>query len=385
MNDNCIEVKINGKNVNNYLKWLINKKINIFQLKIINHHELNLIINKHDYQKLLTYSKNYQVNIIKKYGKLKIIEIIKKNIIILTCILLSIILLFMLSKFIFSIDIITNNKEISDLILKELKKYDIEKFKLKKDFNYLEKTKKEILKDMEDNLEWIEIKESGTKYIVKLVERKKPITIKKYQYQSIVASKNAIIKKVQASSGEKIRNINDYVKENETVINGILKKPNNDIIYTRAEGKVYGEVWYKVEIEYPMYYQEELLTGKNKNTISLFFLNKRISLFPYKKYKRFKTNKTPIISNNILPINLYQEKIYEVKTREEIYTLEQVISKAIELAKIKMIGKNNKIKEFNNIIILNKTENNSLVKLNLFISTTEDITKIIEITEQKEE
>lgn len=382
MDDNYIEVKIIGKNINNYIKWLIHEKINVFKSKKISRNELNIIIRKVDYQKLFTYSKSYQIKIIKKFGRLKLLDILKNNLIFLICILLSILFLFFLSKIIFSIDVIYNDQEMSNKILKELEKYDIKRFSFKKDYNYIEHVKKQILKDMQDNLEWLEINESGTKYIVKLVERKKPTLERKYKYQSIVASKNAIIKSIQAISGEKNKTINEYVKKDDIVINGIIKKPNNDIIYTRAEGKVLGEVWYKIKIEYPLFYQEEFLTGRNKNVISLSFMNKKLSLFPYKKYKRFKVQSNAIISNNFIPINLYKEKLYEVKTKEEIYTLEQVISRAIDFSKGKMLEKNNKIISFNNIFILSKEQNNSLIKLELFVSTIEDITKIIEIKEE---
>ena len=52
MNNNYIKVKIEGKNVNNYIKWLIKNKINIIKLKIIKHNTLEIIINQKDYKLL---------------------------------------------------------------------------------------------------------------------------------------------------------------------------------------------------------------------------------------------------------------------------------------------------------------------------------------------
>ena len=52
MNNNYIKIKIEGKNVNNYIKWLISKKVNILKLDIIKHNELNLIIDYQDYDLL---------------------------------------------------------------------------------------------------------------------------------------------------------------------------------------------------------------------------------------------------------------------------------------------------------------------------------------------
>ncbi len=379
MKESYIKVSVKGHNINNYLKWLINKKIDILELKILNHNQMLLIVKKSSYKTLNKYSKTYKISVIKKYGPLKIKEFIQKNIVILMCICISILLVYVLSHMIFSIDIIYNDKEISELVRKNLEKYDIKKYKFKKKYQYLEQVKKQILKENKNVLEWFEIEESGTKYIIRIVERKKEDNKEGYTYQSIVSSKNAILKNIKAFSGEKNKIINQYVKKDELVINGILTKSDGTIIYTKADGLIYGEVWYKVSVEYPLYYQEESITGKSKNVINIYILNKKISLFPYKKYKQFKITSYNAIESNIFPIRIAKEKMYEVNTKEEIYTEESAINKAIEVSKQKMLNSNKKILEFNNVIVIDKENLNSKIKVNLFISTTEDITKIVEI------
>ena len=379
MKESYIKVSVKGHNINNYLKWLINKKIDILELKILNHNQIILIVKKSSYKTLNKYSKTYKISVIKKYGPLKIKEFIQKNIVILMCICISILLVYVLSHMIFSIDIIYNDKEISELVRKNLEKYDIKKYKFKKKYQYLEQVKKQILKENKNVLEWFEIEESGTKYIIRIVERKKEDNKEGYTYQSIVSSKNAILKNIKAFSGEKNKIINQYVKKDELVINGILTKADGTMIYTKADGLIYGEVWYKVSVEYPLYYQEESITGKSKNVINIYILNKKISLFPYKKYKQFKITSYNAIESNIFPIRIVKEKMYEVNTKEEIYTEESAINKAIEVSKQKMLNSNEKILEFNNVIVIDKENLNSKIKVNLFISTTENITKIVEI------
>lgn len=379
MKESYIKVSVNGHNINNYLKWLITQKIDILELKILSHNQMVIIIKKSSYKTLKKYSKIYKISVIDKYGPLKIKEFIKKNIIILACICISILLVYVLSHMIFSVDIIYNDKEISELVKKNLEKYDIKKYKFKKDYQYLEQVKKQILKENKNVLEWFEIEESGTKYIVRIVERKKEDKKEGYTYQSIVSSKNAILKNIKAFSGEKNKIINQFVKKDELVINGELTKPDGTIIYTKADGLIYGEVWYKVSVEYPLYYQEESITGKSKNVINIYIFNKKISLFPYKKYKQFKITSYNAIESNIFPIRIAKEKMYEVNTKEEIYTEDSAINKAIEVSKQKMLNSNNKILDFNNVIVIDKENLNSKMKVNLFISTTEDITKLVEI------
>ena len=377
--NNYILVKIVGKNVNNYLKWLLKNKINIIHLDIIKHNELNLIVDYKDYKLLKKYSKTYKVIILKKYGKLRLFDIIKNNIVIILSLMVSIIFLYLLSHMIFSVDIIYNDKEIVNMINKQLIKYDIRKYRFKKSYAYLNKVKSQILKYNKDSLEWLEIEESGTKYIIRLVERKKESKPEEYMYQSIVASKDATIVDIKAHSGEKVKQINEYVKKGDVIISGVLTKPDGTNLYTKAKGNVTAEVWYKVTVEYPLYYQEEKVTGRSKNVISIYFLNKEIPLFPYKKYKQFRKLSHILIEDNFIPFKIAKEKLYEVNIKEDIYTSEEATEKATVEAVKKMQIQNNNIIKVKETIVLKKENLNSKVKVDLFISTIEDITKISEV------
>ena len=381
--NNTVEVSIKGRNVNNYLKWLLKQRIELYKIKIINYKELNIIINKKDYSLLFNYSKIYKITIKKEYGILKIKSFIKKYHLILLSIIISISIIYFLSNLIFSISIITNDKEMIKILNKELDKYNIKRFKLKKSIDELNQIKENILKDHNDIFEWLEITESGTKYIVKFVERQKEKIINEYTYQSITSSKNAIITDIRAYSGEKIKKINDYISKDEVAISGIISKPDNSVIYTKAKGYIYGEVWYKVDVEYPYTYYEEKLTGKNKLVLSFNLLNNKISLFPYKKYKEFKTKEKYSLKDQFNIFKLSIDKEYEEIIYDEIYTKEEAIEKAKNVAKDKLLKGNNKIINIKNIIILNKEELNSKIKISFFISTEEDITRIIEIKKEE--
>ena len=159
-----------------------------------------------------------------------------------------------------------------------------------------------------------------------------------------------------------------------------MTKPDGTSIYTKAKGIVYGEVWYQVNIEYPLYYKEERVTGRNKNVLSFYFLNNKISFFGYKKYKQFRLTSHPIFENNFIPIKIAKEKLYEVEIKEEIYTVESATEKAIQYAINKMKVKNKDLIEVKDVEILKKQVENFKVVLTIFVSVIEDITKIVEIT-----
>ena len=82
---------------------------------------------------------------------------------------------------------------------------------------------------------------------------------------------------------------------------------------------------------------------------------------------------------------MIKEKIYELHLEEDIYTEETAVNKAIEISKNKMKNGNDKIIKFNDFMVLKKENQNSKIKLELFISVIEDITKVVEIIQEQEE
>ena len=51
--NNIIKIKIEGKNIDNYIKRIIKKKINIIKLIPISYKEVHLIIKLSEYEKII--------------------------------------------------------------------------------------------------------------------------------------------------------------------------------------------------------------------------------------------------------------------------------------------------------------------------------------------
>ena len=378
-----IKIKVTGRNINNFLKRLINNNINIEKVIPISHKEIDLIINYQDLDKVLKLKTIYNIKIIRYYGKLRIIKRIKKDIFILSSLLISLLLIYTLSNIIFKVEVIHSNKNIIKLVTKELEDNGIKKYKFVKNYQEIEKIKNKILEENKDTLEWLEIIREGTKYTIRVEERiinNKPKDNKIY---NIVASKNAVIKNIYAESGEKIRSINTYVKKGDIIISSDITLPNNEKISKTASGKVQGEVWYNINIEYPYQYHEMKYTGNKKKVLVLNLLNKRISFFDFHKYKTFNRNIKYIFNNNITPISLIYEDEYETNIINEVYDYNTAREKAITKAKDKMLEKYPNIKDITNIKIIKEDKKNK-ISLNLFVTCLEDITEYQEVDNNKE-
>ena len=380
-----IKIKVTGKNINNFLKKLIADKINIIKIIPLSHKEIELIINYNDINKILKYKRLYNIKIERYYGKLNIIRLIKKNTFILIFTILGITLIYTLSNIIFNIEVIHSNKSLINLITEELEIYGIKKYSLVKDYHEIEEIEKKILEKNKDKLEWLEIIRSGTKYIVRLEERIINNRNDDNKIYDIVASKNCVIKEINAESGTKVKNIDTFVKKGEVVISSNIILPNNETKVSSSKGTLLGEVWYNVNIIYPYHYHEEKYT-KNKRKVLVFnIFNKKIAFFNYKKYKTFNRNTKYIFNNPLSPVSLSIEYQYETKVIDIKYTNEEAKEAAVNEVKRKLKEKYPGIKDIKKVIITSENDNVNQINLNLFISALEDITEYKEVNNEKSE
>lgn len=376
---NLIQVKIKGKNIERFLRKLIQLDVELYNIKYNRKDEVLIKISKKDYDYLNKIKTIYDIEIVNVYGFEKIKKKIKKSYYLILSVIISIVFVIYLSNTIFSIDVVHNNKELRDLLINELRENDIKIFSFKKKYSEINKVKQNILKKYKEKIEWLEIENIGTKYIVRVEERIIKKEKKEYIRRDIVALKNALIMKVEADSGEIIKNSNEYVKKGETIITGDIKLYDESKNKTMAKGVVYGEVWYKVTVEYPLNYFEDKIEKEKSNTYIINFINKKIDL-SLKKNQKINTKMKILYKHTFLPISFIKEEQKKIITIKQKLTKKQAIERAILEASKKISSKLND-KEF--IISSKKLKvesNNSKIIVDIFFSVCEDITdyKIIE-------
>ncbi len=381
-----IVLNIKGKNVNRFINKLVKQNIDILNIKYINYKEIEIRVFKSDLEKIEKIKSIYELNEVNSYGLIKIRKILIKNKILLFFMFIGFLFILLLTNVIFDVEVVHNKKEIQELLISELKKYGITEKKFVKSFNEIEKIKKEILEKYKDKLEWIEIERVGTKYIVRVEERKIPNSDVETQNRNIVAKKSAIIKTIIAENGVVVKNVNDYVKAGDVIVSGNIYLNEALKSVVRANGKVYGEVWYKSEVEMPFVYYEENYTSNTNKVLTLSFLNKRFELFNFNKFENKEIEEKNIVKHSFLPIKLSLETQREVKKTDKIYTIDE----AIEMAKNKSISSMESKLNDKEYIISSKNLKveikESKIVLEMFFSVYEDITdyRIIEDTNIQE-
>ncbi len=385
-----IKLNIKGKNINRFINRLVKQNIEILDLKNINYKEVEIRIYKSDLEKVEKIKTTYELQEVNIYGLIKIKKILNKNKILLFFMFIGFAFLLLLTNIIFDVEVVHNKKEIQELLISELKKYGITEKKFVKSFKDIEKIKEEILNKYKDKLEWIEIERSGTKYIVRVEERKIPITNEKEENRNIVAKKSAVIKTIIAENGVVVKNINDYVKPGDIIVSGSVYLNETLKNVVSAKGSVYGEVWYKSKVEIPFVYNEENYTANTKKVLTLKFLNQRFELFNFHKFENKEIEEKKLLSHNFLPISLVYENQREVEKTDKIYTIDEAIAIAREKSIKAMESKLNDKEYIISSKDLKVDIKESKIELEMFFSVYEDITDYqvidnISLEEQEQE
>ena len=341
--------------------------INILDIKYENNYVYLKIDSKY-LEKLNKYLVSYKFRVVNVTGIYKVIELLKKNYIFVICLLIGVILFLVFSNMIVKINIIHENKEIREIIANELDEYGIKVLSFKKSYDELDEIRQEILDKYPDKLDWMEFDVDGQVINVRVEERIITDTSKSDKVCDLVATKSGVINDILVSEGEVKVNINDYVREGDILVSGVITYNEEDKRYTCASGRVYATTWYTASVSIPLEYYEYEETGNKKYNIVWEVDDNKKSILK-NRFTNFNSSLKNIF--HIFDFNLYLETQNETEKIVKTYTEEEAINvginKAISSIEI-TLG------EFDEIIdkkVLKKYVNNSTMDMEVFIIVKE--------------
>ena len=352
---------------------LYKQGIYFFKIKYVNN-KVYLYIDEENYLKIKKYFNIYNISLYKIYGFKRYKKFLIKYQFFIISMIIALLIIYVLSNIIFDVNIMTDNKELKSLLEYELKENNLVKYRFVKSFKEKEQIKNRILNDYKDKIEWLEIERIGTKYVIKLLERKLNNTIDNNKFRNVIAKKNAIIMNIKSSKGEIVKKEYDYVNKGDVIISGNIVKNDEIKNKVRAEGMIYGETWYNVKVELPISYHEKRYTGNSYNSLMLSFFNKRFYLFNKKRYIEEEYVDKPILTNLLLPFSLNKTKIFEIKDVTNLYTYDLALERGITIAREKLesnLGSDAKILSQKKLKLY---EENNIIVIEVFFSVYEDIT-----------
>ena len=373
-----VNILVEGYFVEKFINICNKQKIFLWNLKRSKTTIIYANVSIKDFKKLkpIAQKTKCKIKIKSKKGLPFIFNKYKKRKIFVIGLAMVLITIFTLSKFIWNIEVIGNEKINADEIIQIANENNLKigKFKNKVD------TKKIInkLRLERDDIAWIGIEIKGTNAIIKIVESiPKPNIIDDEEFCNIVATKDAIIKKISAQNGTPVVKEGEIVKKGTVLIAGWLEGKYTGTRYVHATGSVQGKVWYTQKERIYFKQQKKEQTGNVENKYSLninnFKINFNKGVSKFKNYDTIETNKkVKLFSNFYLPIELIKITNTEVNITDITYTLEEAKNIGIEKAKQEL---NNKIENLNNIlsIQINDSQTSQYIEVEVTYEVLENI------------
>ena len=126
-----------------------------------------------------------------------------------------------MSNKIWKIEISGDSTSLYPLIEETLKQNKITKGISKIDSKNLLMLEEKMLYQLKDEIEWIELRNSGSVLKVKFLKRRTSMEPEQLK-GNLYATKNGVILSFDIKSGEKVVKINDYVKKGDLLVKDIV-------------------------------------------------------------------------------------------------------------------------------------------------------------------
>ncbi len=372
---NRIKIEITGKYTNYFFKELIRRKINIYDL-VKSHNKLEIIIDYKDYKNVKKIKTTSKVKIVNRYGVSKLKYLFNKYRLLLFFFLFAIFINIFLSHIIFKVEVINHNKKLVKEIKDELMDLGIKKYNFVLSTNKVNNIKEKLLENKD--IEWLEIERIGTKYVIKVEERKVKEKEDECLPRNIVSKKNAVITKINVENGEIIKKKNDYVMAGETIVSGLIH--NKETVKTKvcAKGLIYGKTWYKVKLSLENTILNTVYTSNEKTGFYIKILNKEYKLG--NKFSKYKIKKYNIVGSKLVPMEISLSKYLEINRHEQQLSKKEIEKKALILAEKKVREGLKKDERILDKKILKNNINNSKIDIEVFIVAEENITSYFDIS-----
>lgn len=376
-----VVINLNIANYEKTLNLLRRKGINMWDIEKLET-GISFKISYNDYKKYCELIDDSNMQLVKKtgfafkYNKIKVRKGFSAGIIIL------ILCLFVFANVVWNIEVIGANQTLSKEIVSILKDNNISMPSTATSLN--NKHIETIIHKNFDELKFVEAYIEGSKLIIFVKEKElEHSAIEENTPSSIISSKNAVINKIIAKSGQTVVRVGDVVYEGQTLIMGIVKNKNSDeFVMVPSYGTIYGKTYYNFELKEEKVKNITISTNNEKKAYYLKINDKNIKIIgdtkPFEIYNYNESIiKLPVISkltnSSIVKGKYYEEKVEAIKIDENTAKNKMKVSMYDNL--LGMVNSDSKILNTS----LNFQEDEKYYYLSAQLEVVEDIGKKIRI------
>lgn len=308
---NRIEIKVLGVNLKRLIKNLYKNNIDIFNLNMLSHKELNLTIDAKNLKKIKPFLKDYDYKIAKNYGISSLFDALKIRFGLCAILILFFVALFLNYNFLGKVCIFG---------LSQTSETDIKTFLatkgIKSNSFFVDVDCETLEVELENKFPQISlcsIIKKGTNLLINIKE--KIATDDLLSKSDIVAPESGKILNLLVVQGTSKVKVGDSVKKGDVIIEGVTQS-NGEQIACKALGKIKMQIWYSQSFTFV---EEEKVFEKTGNKVVNSYyeiFNKRFKIKT--KVNNFETFEKEtkceyLFKNLLIPIKIYKEIYYETK------------------------------------------------------------------------
>ena len=331
-----MNIVVEGYFIERFMNSCISKKILLWNVKREKASILYANIGIKDFKRLKKIAKTTKckVKIQEKKGLPFLIKRYQKRKLFFICLVLIFLAIFVLSNFIWNIEVTGNQKISQTEILELLEKQGLKIGSMKGNIDTKQVIQKVRLE--RDDIAWIGIELTGTNAIVEVVEaEEKPDMINPEEFCNIVADAEGIITEVKALNGIPQVKKGDTVKKGDILISGTIEGKYTEVSYVHSEGEVEAKIWYSEKTEVPYREQKIERTGLEEKRYGIKINNFQINFYKtlsnFEKYDTIIENKKlKLFSDFYLPITFVTKRNYETKVKDVTHSKEEATDIGIQ-------------------------------------------------------
>ncbi|QFT89898.1 Putative stage IV sporulation protein YqfD [Bacillus sp. THAF10] len=377
-----VKIIIQGKGVERFLNDCTRKGIHVWNVKKMGAEAYTCYVMLKDIKPLRSLMKHQdcRFRFLTRKGLPFLAMYSIKNSGIVVGLFLAFLAVFLLSNMVWDIEVKGAEPATEHKIMQELDKLGVKKGKFQFFLKDVESIQR-YLTDTISEITWIGVVLNGTSYHFEVVEKNEPEKPEALSPRSLVASKKALISKIYVEKGQPLVQVNDYVKEGQVLVSGLIGREDNKKSIA-AVGEVLGETWYLSQVDVPIKTTFTVLTGEvyQKHYLKLGSFKLPIWGFfepEYAEKEEFEAERPFFFLKWKLPISYVGKTIHEQEVTERVYDEEEIVEKALEIGRQDLFA--NKLDE-DAIIkgekVLRTNKENGKVRIDIHFQVIESIVKI---------
>lgn len=373
-----VAVKVTGNGIERLINKLTRSGIYIWNVKRHGTHAVTFRIRLKDVNKFRQAARGSECKIefLRRSGTPFLVKRLMKNGGFLAGAVFFLFIIFVLSNMVWGIEIKGANPATEYKIRKELDEIGVKVGKLQFFVDNVESIQSRLTNSI-DEITWVGVELKGTTYSLKVVEKNEPEKPEHLSSQNLVAKKKAVIVDMFVEEGQPMVEVNQHVKPGQLLVSGLIGK-EGETKEVPAKGKVFGETWYKTEVQLPLQSTFQVFNGNEKIKHYLKFGKFRLPIWNFGKpefnsYEREINEKKVRFLKWQLPISYLEETYREKEEEERNYSETEAIEIAKEMARkdIKsQLPEDAMIKGEN---VLHQSIRNGKVKLSIHFQIIENI------------